>query len=563
MLDVITKLRRLLTRKDKFSLLGVAMLMTVSALLEMAGIGILIAVISLFLAPENSSTNPIIKLASEMISSTADNYGMISVLVSLALLFILKAVFSLVIIEITSKYIFGKQRYFAVRLYESYLKSDYTKCTARPIAELDMNIHYCSMLAPYILLPISQLAGDIIIIALLGTILAVSMPVITLSGIVFMAVCGFAVQLSCAKLNRINGERFMRAEADNARSRLAGLNNLSYIKSVSAEDFFVDKYTVSEKKSNKGNMRLFVLGQIPRHALETAAILLMLGIFTVLILRGTPKSEILVIFAAIVAVMSRILPSISRCHYNLMRIRQSKSMFDTLYNDLTQTHTEQEIPCGKAPTLEKELVIDRAAFRYPDSGVLYPAPAEFTIPARSSCGIAGKTGCGKTTLIEMLLALRHPSEGSIKADGTDIFNNVKAWRNMAGYVPQTIHLIPGTLRENIAFGVPEEHIDDEKVRYALELAQLSEFSSDRLISADGNNLSGGQRQRIGIARALYRDVKLLILDEATSNLDQETERAFVSALDNLKGKLTVIVIAHRENTLEKCDQVIRLSANGE
>ncbi|MBO7153464.1 MAG: ATP-binding cassette domain-containing protein, partial [Lentisphaeria bacterium] len=126
-----------------------------------------------------------------------------------------------------------------------------------------------------------------------------------------------------------------------------------------------------------------------------------------------------------------------------------------------------------------------------------------------------------------------------------------------------IHLIPGTLRENIAFGVAPEFIDDQKVKKAMQMAQLSDFDPERIISADGNNLSGGQRQRIGIARALYRDVKLLILDEATSNLDTETEQAFVAALNNLKGKLTLIVIAHRENTLEQCDKIIRLSSNGD
>ena len=563
MLDVIQKIRLIMTRKDKFALLGVTLLMTISALLEMAGIGVLVAVVSIFLAPDMAKSGSVMQSVAELINKWSDAYGIVTVLAATALLFVLKSLFSLGIIELTSKYIFGKQRDFAIRLYQSYLKSDYAKTSSRPIADLETNIHYCSMLAPYVLIPLTQLAGDVIVILLLGATLTAAMPLITVSGVLFMVFCGMTVQFSCSKLNRTTGERFMRAEADNARRRLAGLRNIAYIKSVSAEDFFADNYSVSEKISNRENRRLFFLGQIPRHVIETAAILLMLGIFSVLIIKGTPKAEILVIFTAIVAVMSRILPSLSRCHYNLMRIRQSKFMFDTLCTDLTAIGENENTPAGKSPTLEKELTIDQATYMYPGSDVCYPEPVKFSIPVRSSCGIAGKTGCGKTTLIEMLLALRHPSKGAITADGIDIFSNIKEWRSMTGYVPQTIHLIPGTLRENIAFGIAPEFIDDRKVRKATQMAQLSDFDPERIISADGNNLSGGQRQRIGIARALYRDVKLLILDEATSNLDTETEQAFVAALNNLKGKLTLIVIAHRENTLEQCDKIIRLSSNGD
>ena len=562
MLDVIKKMRRLLTRRDKFLMLGVALLMAVSSLLEIAGIGALVTVVTLILAPETGLPGSASRLA-EIFNDFSARAGNGFILGSIAFLFILKAVFSYLIVMVSSKFIYGKQRDLAVRMYENFLKGDYAAFASRPVAAMDVNIHYCSLLSPYMLLPLSQLAGDALTIILLGAALAAVMPLITLGGIAFMVVAGCVVQLAASRINRIEGERFSRAETGNSILRLSGLNNVSYIKSVSAEDFFVKKYLAGEHASNRSGAKIFSIGQLPRFSLECAAVLLMLLIFALMLEYGVPKVQILATFTAIVAVMARILPALSRCHYNLMRIKQSKFMFDRLTDDLTDFPQENTSHSGDVPAFEHMLKLENLSYIHAGAGKPTPRPFSVEIPAGSSCGVAGRTGCGKSTLIEMLLGLRKPSSGSITADGRSIFNDIIYWRSQIGYVPQNIHLIPGTLRENVALGVDKGSIDDEKVRNALHLAQLDEFELDRPVSADGNNLSGGQKQRIGIARALYRDVKLLILDEATSNLDSETENAFVSALDALRGKLTLIVIAHRENTLEKCDKVIHLTESEE
>ena len=559
MLDILQKLRRLLTPQDKFSLVGVAFLMTISSIMEMAGIGALVAAVTLFLAPEAVVTNAKIKGVEELFNNCKDPAVFIWVLAALGGLFVLKNLFSLWIIHISSRILFNKQRDIAIRLYSSYLKSDYRNISSRQVADLDINIHNCSLLCPNVLMPLAQLASDGLTILLLGAALAVAMPVITISGILFMAVCGGVIQLASSRVNRVFGERYIKAETENSRIRLSGLSDIAYIKSVGVEEFFLKRSRLSEKESNYCNSKLYFLGQIPRFALETAAILLLLGIFIFMLKAGISNAEILAVFTAIVAVMARILPALSRCHYSLMRIRQSKFMFDLIVDDITGFPQENSTPTGHCATLNKELVLENVSYLH--AGAKQPTPENLSlhIPVRSSIGIAGKTGCGKTTLIEMLLGLRKPTSGSIKADGIDIFNDIRSWRSKIGYVPQTIHLIAGTLKENIAFGVPEELIDEEKINRAITLAQLEGFSPEHQISADGSNLSGGQRQRIGIARALYRDVELLILDEATSNLDQNTENAFISALETLSGKLTMVVIAHRLNTLEKCDEVVKLN----
>ena len=559
MLDLLQKLRRLLTPRDKASLIGVALLMTCSSLLEMAGIGALVAAVTVFLAPEAIVSNTKISFITSWLNSCSDPNRFIWVLAALGVLFAVKNLFSLWIIHISSRILFNKQRDIALRLYSSYLKSDYRSISARQVADLDINIHNCSLLCSNVLMPLAQLASDGLTILMLGSVLAAAMPLVTISGIVFMAACGGIIQFASSRINRITGERYIKAETENSRIRLSGLSDIAYIKSVGAEEFFLGRSKISERESNNCNSRLYFLGQIPRYALETAAIVLLLGIFIIMLKRGVSNAEILAVFTAIVAVMARILPALSRCHYSLMRIRQSKFMFDCISDDITAFPQEDDTPSGKCATLERELVLENVSYLHTGAARPTPENLSFTIPARTSVGIAGKTGCGKTTLIELLLGLRKPTCGSIKSDGTDIFNDVRSWRKKIGYVPQTVHLIAGTLRENIAFGIPPELVEEEKVANAISLAQLEGFTPEYQISADGANLSGGQRQRIGIARALYRNVELLILDEATSNLDQDTENAFISALETLNGKLTMVVIAHRLNTLEKCSRVINLN----
>ena len=559
MLDLLKKLRLLLTPRDKASLIGVALLMTCSSLMEMAGIGVLVAAVTVFLAPEAVVSNEKISGIADWLNGCSDPGRFIWVLAALGVLFAAKNLFSLWIIHISSRILFNKQRDIALRLYTSYLKSDYKSVSARQVADLDINIHNCSLLCPYVLMPLAQLASDGLTILLLGGALAAAMPLVTVSGIIFMVICGSLIQFASSRINRIFGERYTQAETENSRIRLAGLSDIAYIKSVGAEEFFIGRSRKSEQESNYCNSRLYFLGQIPRFALETAAIILLLGIFIVMLKRGVSNTEILAVFTAIVAVMARILPALSRCHYSLMRIRQSKFMFDCISDDITAFPQENSAASGECATIERELVLENVSYLHTGAASPTPGNLSLTIPARTSIGIAGKTGCGKTTLIELLLGLRRPTSGSIKSDGIDIFNDVRAWRRKIGYVPQTVHLIAGTLQENIAFGIPPESVDRDKVTQAITLAQLEGFTPEYQISADGANLSGGQRQRIGIARALYRDVELLILDEATSNLDQDTENAFISALETLNGKLTMVVIAHRLNTLEKCDRVINLN----
>lgn len=203
-------------------------------------------------------------------------------------------------------------------------------------------------------------------------------------------------------------------------------------------------------------------------------------------------------------------------------------------------------------------------YRYPNTDTLIFDDANVTFPVGRSIGIVGTSGAGKTTIIDICLGLLHPEKGVVLADGVDIQTNYRGWLRNIGYIPQTIFMLDGSIRKNVAFGVPDEDIDDEKVWNALREAQLDEHvrslpdGLDTEIGERGIRLSGGQRQRIGIARALYEDPEVLVLDEATSALDGETEAAIMDSINRLHGRKTLIIIAHRLTTIAGCDMIFRV-----
>ncbi len=216
--------------------------------------------------------------------------------------------------------------------------------------------------------------------------------------------------------------------------------------------------------------------------------------------------------------------------------------------------------------LTDELLVDDVSYTYPGGMAAVLSGVDLAIPAGASVALVGGSGAGKTTLVDVILGLHPPAEGRVLVDGTSIDEDLAAWQRSIGFVPQDVYLLDDTLRANIAFGEPDELIDDERVRSSIRLAQLEEHVAtlpeglETRVGERGTRLSGGQRQRLGIARALYRQPTVLVLDEATSALDNETERRVTDVIRALHGAVTVIVVAHRLSTVMNCDQIVFLEA---
>ena len=305
--------------------------------------------------------------------------------------------------------------------------------------------------------------------------------------------------------------------------------------------------------------------------IETVFITAVLAYVAVYVSRAGSIDAMLTTLTTFAVAAMRMLPSVNRINTYLTEIAYTQPGLDYLYENLQEgMKADAEIAERKANSqkeklvLEDKIMLDHITFHYPNTDTYIFRDAHMEVPKGKSVGIVGTSGAGKSTIVDILLGLLHAQEGEITCDGTNIFKNYESWLAQIGYIPQSIYLVDESIRDNIAFGIDEDLIDDKRIWNILEEAQLKEFVEglpeglDTTIGDRGIRLSGGQRQRIGIARALYHDPEILVFDEATSALDNDTEAAVMEAINSFHGRKTMIIIAHRLNTIEKCDMIYRV-----
>lgn len=321
------------------------------------------------------------------------------------------------------------------------------------------------------------------------------------------------------------------------------------------------------KRLIKGAKNNEILAAIPKYIVETVCMVGMLIAIIIKMYFGRNDFQAFVVQLSAFAVAAfRLLPSVGKLNAYINSVMYSKSSLDLIYRDLKEIENCKMIDFKERKeveewNLENKIELKNIAYHYPDSNKLVLSDVSFSIKKGETIALIGSSGAGKTTLADILLGLLQPVKGTILVDGKNIYDNMDAWHRMLGYIPQTIYLSDDTIRNNIAFGIREEDIDDDAINDALKKAQLYDFVQtldkglDTFVGDRGVRLSGGQRQRIGIARALYYNPEILILDEATSALDNETESAVMEAIESLKGMKTMVIIAHRLTTLKNADVI--------
>lgn len=309
---------------------------------------------------------------------------------------------------------------------------------------------------------------------------------------------------------------------------------------------------------------------IPRLLIEMISVCSVLTMIVIMILQGKAIETLIPTLGAFALAAVKLLPSANRIVVALNDIAYKEPALNKLLEnlELLECNVPEEgsllKPSEQKCKVEHQIELKGITYSYPNSDKIVLQNADMMIPVGKSVGIMGTSGAGKTTAVDILLGLLQPQKGQVLVDGVDIQKNYAGWLSHIGYIPQMIFLLDDTIRANVAFGIPEEEIDDQKVRRALEEAQLGEFVRDlpqglnTQIGERGVRLSGGQRQRIGIARALYPDPNVLIFDEATSALDNETEAALMESINSLHGRKTMVIIAHRLQTIQGCDLVYRI-----
>jgi ABC-type bacteriocin/lantibiotic exporter with double-glycine peptidase domain len=402
----------------------------------------------------------------------------------------------------------------------------------------------------------------------IGTLLFVMNPGIALAAGVFFGTSYALIYFLVRK--RLVKAAEQRAESDDARYQAAteAFATIKELKILGREPYFLDAFERPSRDYFQNLAKAQLYSELPRHLVETIAFGGMVGIALLLLRRHGGVAGALPVLGVFAVAGYRLLPAIKGLYSSFSQLRYYRESVDTIYQacgELNETFdATAELP---APLpFQKMIEFRNVSFTYPGSDRPVLHNIDLTLPVRARIGLRGRSGAGKTTLADLILGLFAPGAGEIRIDGVLLTDeNRRAWQRNCGYVPQQICLIDGSVRANIAFGIAPEAIDDAQVRAAAQLANLREFVENELpegyetqVGERGVRLSGGQRQRIGIARALYHNPEVIVLDEATSSLDPETEEAIVDALRTLAGRKTVIMIAHHFATIQESDILIHL-----
>ncbi|MBQ1242038.1 MAG: ABC transporter ATP-binding protein, partial [Oscillospiraceae bacterium] len=320
-----------------------------------------------------------------------------------------------------------------------------------------------------------------------------------------------------------------------------------------------------------------VLATIPGKLIETVCMSSLLLLIAYKIASGADLSSLVPGLSGFAVAALRLLPRTNSINSHINSITYNRPSLDALYSDLTesdrldaerQREIEEKRKHKSPKTKSEDIVLDHISYTYPNAAAPVLSDINLRIPHGSSVGIVGTTGAGKTTLVDIILGLLKPQDGTVHYGSLDIHEDYARWQEHIGYIPQNIYLTDESIRKNVALGVPDEEIREADVWRALEHAQLADFvrslpeGLDTVIGERGVRISGGQRQRIGIARALYRDPEILFFDEATSSLDNETESAVMDAINTIGKSKTIVIVAHLLTTIEKCDLIFRVE-NGQ
>jgi ABC-type bacteriocin/lantibiotic exporter with double-glycine peptidase domain len=340
------------------------------------------------------------------------------------------------------------------------------------------------------------------------------------------------------------------------------------------KDFFVKEYNDINEEACKLNTSYLLIMRIPSRAIETVFIACLLGLVCMRVEMYDDNSRFVSLIGAIGVAAIRILPSISNISGYINGLIYNRPSMESAYNNIVQVREEEtkyNMRQKQKLILDNDIVFSDAislkniTFRYDNTDVDVLNDISFDIHKGDSIGIIGESGAGKSTLLDVLLGLLKPQNGKVLMDGHNIEDIPFDWAENVGYVPQSVYLMDDTIKRNIAFGVNDKDIDDDKIWECLKEAQLDEFVRElpeglnTSVGERGIRFSGGQRQRVAIARALYHDPQILVLDEATSALDNETEKEVMRSIDGFRGKLTIIIVAHRLTTIENCDYIYRVA----
>ncbi|MDA1091487.1 MAG: ABC transporter ATP-binding protein [Proteobacteria bacterium] len=559
----------LLERKTAWQAGLVAVLVLIAAVLEAFGIGLVFAFVNVLVDPSQiEKISWIGKLIGPVIAEKGNGF-LIFLALGLLATFIAKNIILLGFYYAQSRFVNTNAAMLATRLLDGYLKGAYSLHLSRNSAEFIRNLNDAvNAVFNTVIMGFINLASETVLIIALMTVLLLVEPQLTLGAIVLLS-AAVAVFFTFSKSRFAAWGELEQTSAGKILQTLQqGFHSIKEVKILGRQSFILESFKAHRNELSRILTKVGTMTNAPRLWVETVIVSAVLVVVVIILSSGGNSAKILSTLTLFAAASFRMIPSMNRVLIALNGIKNGAHAVNLVYQDL---HDFQGAPDedtgddsgddGPALPFGETLLLEGVSFSYAgaDGGVL--KNINLNLAKGGSLGLVGPSGAGKTTLVDIILGLLLPKTGRVTVDGTDISTATRAWRRQIGYVPQSIYIIDDSLRRNIAFGLNDDEIDEAKIQKAIRLAQLNDLVGElpdgleTRLGERGVRLSGGQRQRVGIARALYRDPEVLILDEATSSLDAETEHEINNAIDRLSGEKTLIIIAHRLSTVRKCQSL--------
>lgn len=562
-MNVYKRLKHLLNKKQKRMVIVLIILSVFSALFETLGVSIMIPLVSAVVSIDTVLDNDVVKQVLELLNLTiSDGQGLVKLLLIVtAAIFIVKNIYLLILYYLQARFTNKTEAETSVRLFNEYLNRPYEYYLNADVNALFQTINKDIPHVFILLQEVMSMLTEAFVAVCLCLLLIIVDFQMTISIAALMLVMVIFIMLFLKpRLGKL-GQGRLNQQILTMKWMQQGIFGIKDVKVSAKEKYFLRHFADAYTKLANITKIYTVFNNTPKLIIEAVCVAGLCGYMFICVCQGRDMVEMMPRLTAFALAAVRLMPSVNRistymssiAYYepSLNFICDNLNIAELVSADMKESHELME--------LKSEIRLNNITFAYPGTERKIFDNADMLIPVGKSIGVIGASGAGKTTIIDVLLGLLKPSEGTITADNVNVMDNYSAWLHNIGYIAQNIYMLDSTIRENVAFGVDKDSINEDRIWEVLREAQMEEFIKnlpeglDTVIGDRGVRLSGGQRQRIGIARALYHDPELLVFDEATSALDNETEAAIMDAINALKGRKTMVIIAHRLKTIENCD----------
>ena len=549
-------------RRRAVMLLG---LMLLGMMLETLGVGLVVPTLALLSQRDYASNYPLLQPVLQALGNPGQQTLVIGGMLALVSVYLIKELFLGLLVWRQMRFAFGVQEQLSRRLFSVYLRQPYVFHLQRNSAQLIRNVvSEVSMFTGSAMLPGMTLLTEALVLIGLCSLLLYVEPLGALMVMSVLGVAAWGFHLLTRRRIAHWGEARQKHEGMRLQHLQQGLGGAKEVKLRGLENEFLARYHLHNEQSARVERLQNTLNQLPRLWLELLAVSGLAILVISMLAQGRALDTVLPTLGLFAATAFRLIPSVNRVLGAVQALRYSLPVINLLHAEINLATPDVAGTRHPVTLFHSALEINHVTYSYP--GVAEPSLQDISLTIRrgESVGFIGSSGAGKSTLVDILLGLLTPDTGEVRVDGRDIQADLRSWQDQIGYVPQSIYLTDDTLRRNVAFGLPDEQIDDNAVQRAIKDAQLEEFVAslpgglETTVGERGIRLSGGQRQRIGIARALYHDPSVLVLDEASSALDNATEHEVMQAVRALLGSKTILIIAHRLTTVEHCSRLYRL-----